>query len=75
MRRMHGFLKFLFSLLVLALIVVGAAWFWAGRMDGPAIDIRQPGKFIGQSSTLEMTVQAPGGRFSRRTGRCIRSSP
>ena len=65
MRRMRGLLKFLFSLILLALIVVGAAWFWAGRMDGPAIDIRQPGKFIGQASTLEMTVQAPDGRFSR----------
>jgi murein DD-endopeptidase MepM/ murein hydrolase activator NlpD len=65
MQRMRGLLKFLFSLILLALIVVGAAWFWAGRMDGPAIDIRQPGKFIGQASTLEMTVQAPGGRFSR----------
>jgi len=62
---MRGLLKFLFSLILLALIVVGAAWFWAGRMDGPAIDIRQPGKFIGQASTLEMTVQAPDGRFSR----------
>ena len=63
MREMRGLLKFLFSLILLALIVVGAAWFWAGRMDGPAIEVRQPGKFIGQTSTLEMTVQAPGGKF------------
>jgi len=62
---MRGLLKFLFSLIVLALIVLGAGWFWAGRMDGPAIEIRQPGKFIGQSGTLEMVVQAPGGKFSR----------
>jgi murein DD-endopeptidase MepM/ murein hydrolase activator NlpD len=62
---MRGLLKFLFSLIVLAFVVGGAAWFWAGRMGGPAIEIRQPGKFIGQVSTLEMTVQAPGGRFSR----------
>ena len=34
-------------------------------MDGPAIEIRQPGKFIGQTSSLEMMVQAPGGTFSR----------
>ena len=65
MRRMRGLLKFLFSLILLALIVGAAAWFWAGRMDGPAIEIRQPGKFIGQASTLEMIVQAPGGKFSR----------
>ena len=65
MRRMRGLLKVLFSLILLALIVVAAGWFWAGRMDGPAIEIRQPGKFIGQASTLEMVVQAPGGKFSR----------
>ena len=65
MRRMRGLLKFVFSLIVLALIVLAAGWFWAGRMDGPMIEIRQPGKFIGQSGTIEMVVQAPGGKFSR----------
>ena len=65
MRRMRGLLKFLFSLILLALIVGTAGWFWAGRMDGPTIEIRQPGKFIGQAGTLEMVVQAPGGKFSR----------
>ena len=34
-------------------------------MDGPTIEIHQPGKFIGQASSLEMMVQAPGGTFSR----------
>ncbi len=62
---MRGLLKFLFYLLLLAVIVGAAGWFWAGRMDGPAIEIRQPGKFIGQASSLEMMVQAPGGTFSR----------
>jgi murein DD-endopeptidase MepM/ murein hydrolase activator NlpD len=62
---MRGLLKFLFSLILLALIVGAAGWFWAGRMDGPAIEIRQPGKFIGQTSTLDLVVQAPGGKFSR----------
>jgi murein DD-endopeptidase MepM/ murein hydrolase activator NlpD len=62
---MRGLLKFLFYLILLAVIVGAAGWFWAGRMDGPAIEIRQPGKFIGQASSLEMMVQAPGGTFSR----------
>ena len=65
MREMRGLLKFLSYLILLALVVAAGAWFWAGRMDGPAIDIRQPGKFIGQASSLEMSVQAPGGTFSR----------
>ena len=65
MRRMRGLLKFIFYLILLALIVGVGAWFWAGRMDGPTIEIRQPGKFIGQATTLDMIVQAPGGKFSR----------
>lgn len=63
-REMRAFLKFLFALVVLALLVVGGAWIWAGRMAGPTIEIRQPGQFVGQAATLDMTVQAPGGRFS-----------
>ena len=59
MRRMRVLLKFVLYLLLLALVVGGAAWFWAGRMDGPVIEVRQPGAFIGQASTLDMTVRAP----------------
>jgi murein DD-endopeptidase MepM/ murein hydrolase activator NlpD len=62
---MRGLLKFLSYLILITLICAAAAWFWAGRMDGPTIEIRQPGKFIGQMSSLEMMVQAPGGTFSR----------
>ena len=61
MQTMRGLLKFLFYLILLALIAGAGAWFWAGRLDGPALEIRQPGKFIGQASTLEMMAQAPGG--------------
>jgi murein DD-endopeptidase MepM/ murein hydrolase activator NlpD len=62
---MRAFLKFILLLLVIAGVAAGIAWFWAGRQPGPAIDVRQPGKFIGQASTLEMTVDAPEGLFSR----------
>ena len=65
MRMMRGLLKFLFYLILLVVIVGTAGWFWAGRMDGPSIEIRQPGKYIGQTSSLEMMVQAPGGTFTR----------
>ena len=64
MQKMRGLLKFLSYLILITLICGAAAWFWAGRMDGPTIEIRQPGKFIGQMSSLEMMVQAPGGLFS-----------
>lgn len=58
-------LKFLLLLMFGAAIVVGGAWVWAGRMAGPAIDIRQPGKFVGRTSTLDARLTAPGGTFSR----------
>ena len=61
---MRAFLKFIGSLLVIALLVAAVAWFWAGRSAGPTIAIRQPGAFVGQSSSLEMMVEAPGGKFS-----------
>jgi murein DD-endopeptidase MepM/ murein hydrolase activator NlpD len=62
---MRFLLRSLFYLVLLALIVGGAAWFWAGRMAGPTIEIRQPGGFVGQASNLEMVVQAPEGKFTR----------
>jgi hypothetical protein len=62
---MRAFLKFILFLVVLAVVVVGAGWFWAGRSPGPSIEIRQPGGFLGQTSMLEMSVEAPEGKFSR----------
>ena len=62
---MRAFARFLAFLLVLAVIAGGAAWIWAGRQPGPAVEFRQPDRFIGQSSELELMVQAPQGRLSR----------
>ena len=62
MRTLGTFLAFL---LVLAVIVGGAAWIWAGRQPGPTVQFRQPDRFIGQSSSLELMVEGPQGRFSR----------
>ncbi len=62
---MRAFLKVVFVLLVLLALGVGGAWLWAGRMAGPAITIRQPDAFIGQTSSLDLTAETPDGRFSR----------
>jgi murein DD-endopeptidase MepM/ murein hydrolase activator NlpD len=61
---MRAFLRFIVFLLVLAVLVGGVAWFWAGRSAGPTIAIRQPGQFVGQNSSFEMMVEAPEGKFS-----------
>ena len=62
---MRLLLRFLAIVAVLALIVGGAGWFWAGRQDGPAIEIRQPERFVGQATPLDLVVESPGGEFSR----------
>ncbi len=61
---MRAFVRFLVFLLVLAVLVGGVAWFWAGRSAGPTITIRQPGKFVGQNSSLEVMAEAPEGKFT-----------
>ena len=55
---MRAFVRFLVFLFVLAILVGGVAWFWAGRSAGPTITIRQPGKFVGQNSSLELLAEA-----------------
>ena len=62
---MRGLIKFLLIFLLLVAVAGGAAWMWAGRSEGPAIQIRQPERFVGQATTLDLLVDSPGGRFSR----------
>lgn len=57
--------KFLLLVIVLAAAAAAGAWMWASRQSGPTITIRGPERFIGQTTSLELTVEAPGGRFSR----------
>jgi hypothetical protein len=56
--------KLLLLVVVLA-AVAGGAWIWAGRLDGPRIDVRMPERFIGQATPLDVLVESPGGEFSR----------
>ncbi len=62
---MRLLLRFLALAAVLALVVGGGGWFWAGRQAGPAIEIRQPERFVGQATPLDLVVESPGGQFSR----------
>jgi murein DD-endopeptidase MepM/ murein hydrolase activator NlpD len=61
---MRAFMRFLFALVGLAILCGGGAWWWAGRQPGPAVEIREPGGYIGRTTTLELMVEAPGGEFS-----------
>lgn len=55
------------AIVVIALGSGAAAWFLAGREAGPAIEIKSPGAFIGQKSSLEVFVDAPAGKLTRLT--------
>lgn len=59
------FLKFVTILVVLAVVVGVAAWFWSARAEGPRIEIRAPDRFIGQATPLDLVVESPGGQFAR----------
>ncbi len=51
--------KFL-ALLILLGIVAAGAYIYAGRLPGPAIDITNPVRFVGQSTPLDVVIDAPG---------------
>ena len=53
------FIKLIFLAAVLVIIVGGAAaWFLAGREDGPAITIASPEKYVGRSTPFAATIEA-----------------
>ncbi len=52
-------------LIVAAVVAAAGAWFWAGRQPGPAVTLRGPQAFVGQATSLDLMLEAPGGQFSR----------
>jgi murein DD-endopeptidase MepM/ murein hydrolase activator NlpD len=60
-------MKYLVSLLLILALAAGGAYFVAGRMDGPAIEITQPEKFVGVSTPVEVVVHAPAAQLSALT--------
>ena len=62
---MRTLIRFLATVAVVGLVILGGAWWWAGRVDGPTVDLKTPQKFVGRATALELSLQAPGGQFSR----------
>jgi hypothetical protein len=55
-----------FGVLVLVLLVVAGAAFWiSGRAAGPVITITQPVKAVGAEGAFDILVEAPGGKLER----------
>src|ERR1041385_4364177 len=61
---MRALLKFLLIVVLVAGVCFCGAWGWAGRQTRPSINLKHPDKFVGQSTSLELTLQAPEGRFT-----------
>src|SRR3989442_2323271 len=59
--------RWLATLVLLALIVAGCAYFIAGRSAPPRLTIDKPDRLVGQGGTLEVTAEAPGARFTSLT--------
>jgi murein DD-endopeptidase MepM/ murein hydrolase activator NlpD len=60
-----GNMRTVLGVLVVALIAAGSAYWIAGHAAGPIIVIAQPARAVGADSPLEVTVESPGGAFSR----------
>ena len=61
---MRFLIRAFFFLLLIAIVAAGGAYFVAGRMPGPAIEIARPEKFVGVATPLEVVVSAPGAAVS-----------
>jgi murein DD-endopeptidase MepM/ murein hydrolase activator NlpD len=56
-------MRYLLGLLLLAALVAGGAYIYAGSLPGPTIEIVKPEKFVGQSTTVEVAISAPGAQW------------
>src|SRR5512133_465297 len=56
-------LRYLLIPIVVLAAIFGIVYVAAGRAAAPGIQIQQPGKLVGQDSTLDLTVEAPRAAF------------
>ena len=57
-------MRYLLGLLVIAALAAGGAYVYAGMLPAPAIEIVKPEKFVGQQSTVELTISAPEAQWA-----------
>lgn len=62
---MRFLVRALLLLVVLGALALGGAYYYAGTLPGPHIEIRSPEKFVGQNTQLEFAVETPAGEFTR----------
>src|SRR5579864_4806801 len=57
-------LRWLIGLLVVLALAAGVTYYAAGRGAPPLVTISKPDRIVGQSGSLDMTVEAPNARLS-----------
>jgi murein DD-endopeptidase MepM/ murein hydrolase activator NlpD len=62
---MRTFLKYVLVLHLAAGMVAVLAYWMAGRVPGPAVEIDEPQRLLGRSGVLEISIEAPAGTFER----------
>jgi murein DD-endopeptidase MepM/ murein hydrolase activator NlpD len=60
-------MRILLALVVVLLLAAGGFWVYAGLGGPPVVTIKKPAAVIGQSGTLEATIDIPGGRLTELT--------
>ncbi len=56
-------MRYLIGLVLAAALVAGGLFMYAGRLPGPAIEILKPVKYVGQTTTVEVTLTAPRAQY------------
>src|SRR5438132_10577496 len=60
-------MRWIIAFVALVAVLLGCAYFVAGRGAPPRLSIDKPDRVVGQSGTLEVTAEAPNARFSALT--------
>ena len=60
-------MKFLVALILILGLAAGGAYFVAGRMPGPVIEIAKPDKFVGVTTPVEFVVKASAAELKTLT--------
>ena len=45
-------------------LLVGGGYVWAGRAEGPTIDVQGPERWVGRTAVLDFSVEAPDGALA-----------
>ncbi len=64
---MQRILRGLIFLLVLAALVAGGMYWFAGRGEGPSLTIEKPDRLVGRTGEVALVAGAPGGRLTSLT--------